>query len=410
MRETNQSSSNLKRRTFVQSTLAGTGFMILKPQSIYGAPANSALQLGVIGCGGRGNYDTSEFLRNTNTRVTAIADFFQDRLESTKENFDKRMEARGLPKIEPSRVFQGMNAYQDLLETDVDMVLITSPPYFHPTHFMAAVESGKHIYMEKPVGVDVVGAKKVLEAGKKAKEKGKQSCMIGFQIRFSEAFEGVVKRVHEGAIGEIVCGQVYYHSGALSPRDDPKYSEVENRLRNWVFDQKLSGDIIVEQNVHVLDVGNWYLQNHPIQAVGKGGQKARFIGDCYDHFVVTYTYPGDLLIDFASTQFLKGWSDCRERMFGTQGTADTPYGGYPQINGKTEWKADTNSPLNGTVARKVRHFEESIRSGNYVNEVEQGVTTTLTGILGRMAAYEQRLVTWDEMMKSDLNYEVDLKL
>ncbi len=394
--------SNYPRRRFMKSAAAGTGLMFIKPGSVFGAPANSAMNIGLIGCGGRGNHDTGVFIRVTESRVVALADFFQDRLQSTKNNLDKRLASQDRPQIDPSRLFQGMNAYQDLLALDdIDAVIITSPVYFHPLHFEAAVNAGKHVYMEKPVGADVVGAKKVIEMGEKAK--GKQSVMIGLQIRFSPDFQEAVKRVHRGDIGQPVSGMVHYHAGRLSPRGGEKFSEQENRLRNWVFDKALSGDIIVEQNIHVLDVCNWYLQNHPTKAAGTGGRKARTdVGDCWDHFNLVYWYPEDVKINFCSTQFLKGWSDCRERIFGTNGTADTPYSGHAQITGPNAWKSERTSLLSGTEERKITAFEESIRSGNFVNEARQGAESTLTGILGRIAAYNEKEVTWTEMMASNL--------
>lgn len=402
--------SSLPRRTFMKSALAaGAGAVFVRPESVYGAPANSALQLGVIGCGGRGNSDAGDFIRSTNTQVVALSDPFQDRLESTKASLDKRLSGMGRAEIDAKRLYQGMESYQELLQSDVDVVLITSPPYYHPLHFTHAVEAGKHVYLEKPVAVDVVGAKQVVEAGKKAE--GKVSMAVGFQIRTSPQFKGVVERVHQGAIGEIVSGMVYYHTGRLGDRSVSGASEAENRLRNWVFDQVLSGDIIVEQNIHVIDVANWYMNGHPVKAYGTGGRKARVdIGDCWDHFECIYYYPNDIRIDFSSTQFLKGWGDCRERIFGTKGCADTPYDGYPQITGDNAWRSDSDSPLDGTVAYKVQALEESIRNGKYLNETAQGAESTLTSILGRMAAYDEKEVTWDEMMASNQKYEANLNL
>ena len=298
------------------------GLTFVRPESVYGAPANDALQLGVIGCGGRGHNDSREFVQTTNTRVIALADPFQDRLESLQNDLNRRLEAVNRPPVESSMLFQGMDAYRKLLDAPVDVVLITSPPYYHPEHLMATVEAGKHVYCEKPVGVDVPGCLKVIEAGKKAE--GKCSVMVGFQIRESEGFKGVVNRVHDGAIGDIVFGQVYYHSGRLSPHTREGASEDENRLRNWVFDKVLSGDIIVEQNIHVIDVANWYLQEYPVKAYGTGGRKARTdVGDTWDHYVVTYYYPNDIRVDFSSSQFLVGWGDCRERFLNQRNSRHT---------------------------------------------------------------------------------------
>lgn len=399
----------VSRRRFVQTAALGSGVMIASAKTALGSEANSRLQLGVIGCGGRGNSDAISFLRSTNTRVAAISDLFADRLESTRENINRRHREMEIPEIGESMLFEGPDGYKKLLEAEIDVVLITSPPYFHPEHLNAVVDAGKHVYCEKPVAVDVHGANRVLEAGRKAE--GRVSLMIGHQIRFSPQFQGVAERIHQGAIGDIVTGQAYFHTGRLGARNVPGASAQENRIRNWVFDQVLSGDIIVEQNVHVLDLVNWYLQAHPVKAFGTGGRKARTdVGDCWDHFIVTYWYPGGIKIDFASSQFLRGWSDTRERIFGTKGVADTPYSGYPQIYGDNAWRSDSDSPLSGTEGFKMKALEDSIRSGNFVNEAQQGTTSTLTGVLGRIAAYGEKEVTWDEMMASNLHLDAGLNL
>lgn len=407
MNQENQSQVN--RRSFVKTAVAGAGLTLVKPESVFGAPANSALTLGLIGCGGRGTHDSGQFVRITNTQVVALADPFKDRLERAKEALDKRLSERNRPLIDASRLYQGMDAYKDLLASDVDMVIITSPPYYHPLHLEAAVAAGKHIYMEKPVATDVVGAKRVMEIGQKAQ--GKVSLAVGFQIRFSEGYGEIVKRVQEGAIGEVVSGQVYYHAGRLDNRAREGASEGENRIRNWVFDIELSGDIIVEQNIHVIDVANWYLQSHPVKAFLTGGRKARTdVGNCWDHFVGIYWYPNGTKVDFSSSQFLKGWSDCRNRFFGTKGVADTAYSGHPQITGDNPYEHPSDDPLGNTESNKITNFFESIQSGNFINEAQQGAESTLSSILGRISAYEGREVTWDEMMASDQKYDVKIEL
>ncbi|HOL92854.1 MAG TPA: Gfo/Idh/MocA family oxidoreductase [bacterium] len=407
MNQENQSQVN--RRSFVKTAVAGAGLTLVKPESVFGAPANSALTLGLIGCGGRGTHDSGQFVRITNTQVVALADPFKDRLERAKEALDKRLSERNRPLIDASRLYQGMDAYKDLLASDVDMVIITSPPYYHPLHLEAAVAAGKHIYMEKPVATDVVGAKRVMEIGQKAQ--GKVSLAVGFQIRFSEGYGEIVKRVQEGAIGEVVSGQVYFHAGRLDNRAREGASEGENRIRNWVFDIELSGDIIVEQNIHVIDVANWYLQSHPVKAFLTGGRKARTdVGDCWDHFMGIYWYPNGTKVDFSSSQFLKGWSDCRNRFFGTKGVADTAYSGHPQITGDNPYEHPSDDPLGNTESNKITNFFESIQSGNFINEAQQGAESTLSSILGRISAYEGREVTWDEMMASDQKYDVKIEL
>ncbi|MBI1389262.1 MAG: gfo/Idh/MocA family oxidoreductase [bacterium] len=400
--------STIQRRGFLSAgAAASAGLLLVSSKTAFGAEANSALRMGVIGCGGRGNYVSGEFIRNTNTQIVALADLFDDRLKSTQEGLGKRLAEQGRSPIEDSRLYKGHEAYKDLLASELDMCLVTSPPYFHPIHLNAVVDAGKHVYCEKPVAVDVAGAKRVIEAGNKAK--GKSSLMVGLQIRKSPEFQEVTSRVHQGDIGEIVSGSAWYHAGRLGARNVEGESEQDSRLRNWVFDQVLSGDIIVEQNIHVIDVVNWYLQSHPVKAFGTGGRKARVdVGDCWDHFLVTYWYPNDVRIDFSSSQFLVGWGDCRERIFGSKGVAESPYSGVARVTGEKAWQSEDKDLLDGAVAAKVRALEESIRGGDFVNEAQMGAQSTLTSILGRIAAYGEKVVTWDEMMQSNL--ELDPKL
>lgn len=404
-----QSNSSYSRRSFVKSAAAGATLAFMKPETVFGSEANSAMAFGLIGCGGRGTHDASQFVRTVNAQFVALADCFQDRLENTKEELDGRLEEKGRSKIDSSRLYKGIDAYKELLASTLDGVLIMSPPYYHPVHLEAAVDAGKHVYLEKPVATDVAGAKQVIEAGKKAE--GKVAVAVGFQIRYSAAYQEIAKRVHEGALGEIVSGMVYYHAGRLDNRARAGASEAENRLRNWVFDIQLSGDIIVEQNIHVIDVANWLLQGHPVKAIGTGGRKSRVdVGDCWDHFVCAYTYPNGAVMDFSSSQFLKGWGDCRNRLFGTKGVADVAYSGPAKITGDNAFQTEGEDNLKGSEESKITAFFESIQSGKFQNQALQGAESTLTSILGRIAAYEGREATWDEMMKSDQKFDVKIQL
>jgi predicted dehydrogenase len=187
---------------------------------------------------------------------------------------------------------------------------------------------------------------------------------------------------------------------------------AEARLRNWVFDKALSGDIIVEQNVHVLDACNWYLNARPLKATGTGGRRARTdVGDCWDHFLVSYWYPDAVKVDFSSAQFLKGFNDLCIRIYGTAGTLDSHYNGSVNIRGDHPWSGtEKDDTFRAGAVTNVKNFVDSIRTGKYLNNVEQSVESTLTGILGRMAAYGERAVAWDEMMRSGEKLQADLKL
>ena len=406
------------RREFVGVAAAAATITILKPSVVFGTQANSAVRMGILGCGGRGLGVMSSFLKNTSAVVTAAGDMFQDNLEAGKKRLDEVSMGLGKPAIDPSRLFRGPKAYEQLFTSkDVDALYIASPPYFHPAHLEAAIASGKHIYLEKPVGVDVPGCKKVMALGERAK--GKVSLAVGFQIRHASPYVELARRIHEGQIGQPVTGQIHYFASAINRPDWPNASPAERRLRNWVHDKALSGDIIVEQNVHIIDVTNWFLKGHPVKAVGSGGRAGRTDkGDAWSHFNCVFTYPGDVHISFASTQFTNAkWGGVGMQYYGTKGWAEARYDAPVRLSAETDWEfpglkkpepTDTAAAVTGAFRgalddadpNKQKAFIESITSGKLLNEAQQGAESTLAGILGRMAAYTGKEVTWDQMMKS----------
>ncbi len=391
-----------QRRTFLKaSAAAAVGTMVVKPESVFGAPANSAPHLGIIGCGGRGSYVSRFFKELTDAKIVALHDPFRDRAAELTAKLEL---------VKP-RIYLGLDGYIDLIESEVDAVVLTSPPYFHPDQAGRAVKANKHVYMAKPVAVDVPGCKSILESAQEAAKKN-LNYRVDFQTRVSPFFLEAARRVHEGEIGDLVCGQIFYQTGRLSPKSKSGMTVDEARLRNWVFDIALSGDIIVEQNVHVLDVSNWYLESHPERAFGTGGRMARTdVGDCWDHFIVIYWYPQNVKIDFSSSQFLKGFHDMCMRVYGKKGTVDSHYGGKVEITGDNPWHGCDEEPIYRTGAiANVRAFVDDLKSGEVFNNGEVSVESTLTGVLGRMAAYEGREVTWDEMMQSEEQMEVDLTI
>jgi predicted dehydrogenase len=387
----------IDRRGFL---VAAAGATVVKPRSVRGTQANSSIEVGFIGSGGRGVWLGDLAHKNTGLRVVALSDPFEDRLTRGRDKLG----------VDPSRCYRGIQAHKDLLASKVDAVAIESPPYFHPEQAMDSVNAGKHVLLAKPVAVDVPGCKTIMKAGEQAR--GRLSFLVDFQTRSTPLFMEAAGLVHQGSIGKPSFGQVFYHAGRLNPQADPKDSSGAARLRNWVFDKALSGDIIVEQNVHVIDVANWFLQGHPESATGTGGRKVRTdVGDCWDHFVVTYRYPGDVLVDFSSTQFVRGFSDLCTRIFGTLGTVDAHYDGIVTITGANRYEGGSTKGIfqNGAIAN-LKSFEESIRSGKYLNNAEESAVSSLTTILGRKAAYEHRSVGWDEMMKDSSGLKADLSL
>ncbi|MCL4216459.1 MAG: Gfo/Idh/MocA family oxidoreductase [Candidatus Hydrogenedentes bacterium] len=394
--------NTFNRRRFLQTASASAaGMMIVSPQTAFGAAANSKLRLGIIGCGGRGIWIGRLFEEFTNTKVVAVADYFRDRVDMAGEQLD----------IAPDRRYVGLDGYKELLAgDDVDAVAVESPPYFHPIHTVAALEAGKHVFLAKPIAVDVPGCKAIMAAAKKAE--GTLTTLVDFQTRNNELFREAAQRIRDGAIGEPTLGQVFYYASRLSIRTEPG-TEVA-RLRNWMFDIALSGDIIVEQNIHVLDVANWFIDAHPISARGTGGRKVRVdVGDCWDHFVVTYKYPNDTLVDFSSAQFTTGFDDLCTRICGSLGTVDAHYGGIVQIHSKDQgtWiGGETKGIYQDGAVNNMKDFCAGIAAGQFTNNADESARSTMTSILGRQAAYEQREVTWDEMVAANVALDPHLDL
>jgi myo-inositol 2-dehydrogenase/D-chiro-inositol 1-dehydrogenase len=415
----------MNRREFVG---AMAGMMIIAPQLVRGTAANSSLRLGLLGCGGRGTEDARNMITYTPTRLVALGDLFPDQLEKAKTFFDAINAKKGQPPIDRAQMFRGPHAYEDLVNCkEVDIVLITTPPYFHHQHLAAAVDAGKHVYCEKPVAVDVDGAKHVMEIGKKAQ--GRLSLEVGFQIRKAPPFVELARRIHAGALGSIACGEAYYYASPIDRPAWPGASPVEVRLRNWVYDRVLSGDIIVEQNIHVVDTCNWILEGHPLKAIGKGGRASRTdSGNAWGHYNVVFEYPNSVHVTLNSTQFDKGWWDVNERFFGSKGVSESHYSGPVAIYGDEPWSWNTNqSPtqkeskkfsatgafhdnLADADSEKQKSFIESITSGQFHNQAALGVESALSAMLGRTAAYEGREVTWDELLKMDMHWESNIDL
>ena len=405
------------RRRFL-GTAAAASVMIIKPELVRGSAANSTVRLGLLGCGGRGRNVASSFLQHTDAVVTAIGDMFADNLEKGRSVLDEAAQKYGKPAIDPSRAFRGPDAYQQLFACkEVDAVYIATPPWFHPAHLEAALAADKHVYLEKPVAVDVPGARKVMALGEKAK--GRRSLAVGFQIRHASPYVELAKRIHEGQIGQPVCGQIHYFASALERPPFPDATPAERRLRNWVHDKALSGDIIVEQNVHIIDVTNWLLKSHPLKATGTGGRAGRTDrGDCWSHYDCVFTYPNDVHVSFASTQFGKAAWGVGMQYYGTKGCAEARYDVPVRISGEQAWEypglskpepTDAALAVTGTFKgalddadpNKQKAFIESIVSGNLLNEAASGAEAALSAMLGRVAAATPgREVTWEKLLGS----------
>ena len=388
---------HVDRRQFLAGAAAAT-LTIVDAASVRGAPANSTLELGLIGCGGRGNWVANLFQKNTPTKLVATADYFEDKAKNAGTRYG----------IAAGRCYTGLSGYKRMLEGKLDAVAIESPPYFHPEQAAAAVAAGKHVYVAKPIAVDVPGCQSIGESGKKATEK-KQVFLVDFQTRAHPVYIEIAKRVKAGDLGKPVLCQANYHTGSLGRRG--WQPSPEGRLRGWVRDVALSGDIIVEQNIHALDVASWLLDAEPVSAVGTGGNAAhQGNGDCYDHFAVIFNYANGLVCDFSSTQCIKGHSDIGCLLYGTEGTAHTHYGGLCMVRGSKSYKGGNTGPIytQGAVTN-MQTFHAAIQAGDVSNTtVAPSVRSNLVCVLGRTAGRESRLVTWDELIKA--NAKMDAKL
>lgn len=303
-------SPDITRRKFLASAgAAALGCTILKPELVLGADANSKVNLGVIGCGGRGSWIADLFAKNGNYNIVALADYFQDRVDAAGAKLN----------VPETKRFTGLSAYKRLLEQNLDAVAIESPPYFHPEQAAAAVDAGKHVYLAKPVAVDVPGCGSVAASGHMATQK-KLAFRVDFQTRAMPAYQEVLSRIHKGSIGKLITVYAEYQTSLMFEdrdnelRKDPNNPEV--RLRTWGIDRVLSGDVITEQNIHALDVATWVVDAEPIKAYGTGGRSRPFLGDCWDHFSVLFFFPDDLVVAFTAKQAGFGFDDIMVRAHG----------------------------------------------------------------------------------------------
>jgi predicted dehydrogenase len=398
-----QGNSGHNRRQFIQgaatTAAAVGGLSILSASAARGAEANSKIELGLIGCGGRGNFIADLVAKDGGGTIVAVADYFQDRADALGEKH----------KVDPARRYTGLDGYLKLLESKVDGVLIESPPYFHPEQAVAALQRGKHVYLAKPISVDVPGSLAIVAAAERVNDR--LCCWVDFQTRMDPYYQGAFEQLCAGIIGKPYLGESRYHSGRLGIKCKPGTETA--RLRNWVFDKALSGDIIVEQNIHTLDVANWYLRGRPLKASGGGGRKVRTdVGDCYDYFACTFWYPDDVIVDFCSRQAGFGADGILFKLFCETGVADTTYAGQVSIKGmKANYSGGRSMDLYRTgAAANIRKYLEAIAAGKPVNNAQQAADSTMTAILGRTAAYRQAVVTWDEMVKECAKVDAKLEL
>jgi predicted dehydrogenase len=399
---TQPTAEGMNRRRFLTTAAAGAaGLTIVQAKRVRGSEALSILKLGLVGSGGRGRWIAKLFAADGGYKVTATHDYFASRAGAAGKDHEVPEKDR----------YAGLEGYKGLIASGVDAVAIISPPYFHPQQAADAVEAGKHVYLAKPIAVDAPGCLSIAESGKKATEK-KQVFLVDFQTRADPFYMEALKRVREGALGTFAFGESSYHCNRIGKKGEDQ--TPEGRLRNWVFFKALSGDIITEQNIHTLDVMSWIMGTPPERCWGAGGRKVRTdVGDCWDHFALTFQYPENVGIAFSSRQFNGHGTKpdgIRNRMFGSEGVLETQYGGEVLIRGKHFWRGGKSPGIYQDGAKtNIRTFAESVLAGKCDNPtVEPSVRSNLVTVMGRTAAYEGRVVTWDETVKSDKRMEPDL--
>ncbi len=410
-------------------TGAATGWLLLDAKTAFGYEANSAIRHGLLGCGNRGTAVANSFSQNTSAQVVALADLFDDQLEAGKAHFDQLNASLGRAPIDAKMMFRGPRAFEALAASPgVDLIQISTPPFFHVQHLEAAVAAGKHVYLEKPVGIDIRQAQQALEIAKRVKPN--QSVDVGFQCRNAPPIAEIAERIKGHALGKMAVVAGYYYAPASKEHPNSKdVSRDEYRLRNWLWDRALSGDILVEQNIHIIDLCNWMLGSRPVKARATGGRNILMhFGDCWDNYQVDYTYPQDVHLSFSSTQFGDyGIFDAGLRLFGADGAATVPYAGPVEIKGTQAWAWEDSTqtaPGSGQFAAngafldnlkfadrdKERTFIDSITTGTAHNQIAAGVETALSCMLGRMAGLTGREVAWEDLLEHGETYELGFSL
>ncbi len=415
-----------RRRFLKESALgvAGTAVVAQCPFTLTGhAAADTPIRIGLIGCGGRGTgavldalgaatkvvYPTSGYhtedvaqdarIAASNVQVVALADVFPDRLQRCREQLDKL----GV-KVKDNFCFTGFDAYQKVMAlAEINYVLLTTPPFFRPSHLRAAIEAGKHAFIEKPVAVDATGVRSVIESGEIAKRKG-LTIGAGTMRRRENGSRQTIKRLHDGAIGELIACEAIWSGGELWSVDrEPSWTDMEYQLRNWPYYTWLSGDFIVEQFVHNLDMINWGVGDHPSRVFALGGRQVRTdpkFGNIYDHFGVELQYANGVRC-FALDRHTNGSDGRIEEVFlGSKGTARVGlFGGWAvQPKGGPMWRY--RDPNNNPYQQEHAEFIASIREGRALNESRQVAESSLTAIMARESAYSGKGIEWEDALNS----------
>lgn len=405
--------SSISRRDFIKVTsTASLAALVSKPGALF-ASGSDQIRVGLIGSGGRGTGAAVDCVKSSpNIVIAAIGDLFKDRVDNSWSRLKKNLQPEQLA-VTPETCFSGFDNHKKVLECDINMVILAAPPHFRPEHLKASVEAGKHVFMEKPVAVDPVGVRSVIASSKLAEEKG-LAIVAGTQRRHQAHYLEIMKRIQNGDIGEMVSGQCYWNQEDLwverakqnwFNRKSEGWSDMEWHIRNWLFLTWLSGDHIVEQHVHNIDIINWAMGSPPEKCTGMGGRQVRTgpeYGNIFDHFCVDYEYPNGARVMSMCRQTAGCSSNVSERVIGSKGFAYTD-GAAGYIKGSAAFEYPEESP--NPYVQEHADLIKSIREGKVLNEGVRIAESTLTAIMGRMSAYTGRSLSWNWALNAS---ELDL--
>lgn len=399
--------SRSRRQFLVSSTTAlatGGAVATLGAARFAHAAGSDLLKIGLIGCGGRGTQAAIEALRaDANSKLTAVGDMFDDRLQMALKTFSTKSDLAGRYDVPKERQFVGFDAYQRVIDSGVQVVLLATPPQFRPLHLKAAVAADKHVFAEKPVAVDAPGVRSVLATCAEARQRN-LTIVSGLCLRYSQAFNELIRRVHDGAIGDIHTLQANDYRGGiwLRPRE-PGWTDMHWQLRNWYYFTWLSGDFNVEQHVHFLDVCAWLMKDqYPQSAVGMGGRQVRVgeeYGNIFDHHSVVYEYANGTRLYSNTRQMPRCWNLMNATAVGSQGAAQLieKQGGI-KITGARPWVFEGED--NNIYQTEHDRMFEAIRKNEPINNGDYMAKSTLLAIMGRMATYTGQRVTWEQALNS----------
>ncbi len=402
-KKVNAKTAGVSRRDFIKASAAVPLAALASGASRIFAAGSDRIRVGLIGCGSRGLYDTTNCLKSAaNVELVAMGDLFRDRLDETLAKLKEDGDVRDKIKVTGQSCFVGFDAYKKILAYDIDMVILTTPPYFRPEHLKAAVEAGRHVFMEKPVAVDPVGVRSVIASSQLADEKN-LTIVAGTQMRRIAHLVALMQRIHNGDIGQILGGQCCRIGNGMldwAKKRRPNWSDMAWQIRNWLFFTWLSGDFIVEMHVHNLDLISWAIGEHPIKCLALGGRQVRTqpeFGNVYDHFSAEYEYPNGVRITYIGAQINGVSVRNDQRLVGTKGRAYFDFGNAT-IEGQNPFKYDKPIP-NPCITQHADQIA-AIRQGRPLNEGRRIAESTLTALMGRMSAYTGRALKWDWVMNA----------